>query len=355
MISQVSAPEGEVQQVHPPKIPRQITRMAAPKKTAQGTWRVQIEINGQRESGTFDTKREADEWNARRAIELKAAGKHGPGSGKTLSDVLRRYSEEESQKKRGSRWEIIRLAAFEKEIHESLPVKKRIQLLTSEDIGRWRDARLKTTARGSVLRDLGLLSSVLETARLEWKWIKINPVRDVRKPSSPNHRERVIRFDETRKMLRALGYTFPVCTVSGSVAVCFLTALASGMRAGELTKLRWQDVKTDHVVLPITKNGKRRDVPLTPVAQRLIAQMKGWDAEMVFALKATTLDALFRRARKRAGLADFVFHDARHTAATALAQKLDVLTLCKVFGWSNTKQALTYFNPSASNIARRLA
>ena len=158
-----------------------------------------------------------------------------------------------------------------------------------------------------------------------------------------------------RKMLRALGYGHPVRTVSGSVATCFLTALATGMRAGELVGLQWADVKGDHVVLPITKNGKRRDVPLTPVAQRLIAKMKGWDAVWVFGLKNTTLDALFRRARKRAGLDGFLFHDARHTAATALARKLDVLTLCKVFGWSNTKQALTYFNPSASDIARRLA
>lgn len=341
--------------ISPPEFPPNNPPVAAPKKTPQGTWRVQLEINGQRDSGTFDTKRAADDWNARRTIELKSEGKSGPGASKTLRDVLRRYSEEESPKKRGKQWEIVRLAAFEKEIHEALPIKKRIQMLTTDDISKWRDARLETTARGSVLRDLGLLSAVLETARREWKWIKVNPVRDVRKPASPNHRDRLIRFDETRKVLRALGYGFPVRTVSGAVAVCFLAALATGMRAGELVGLQWSEVKGDHVVLPITKNGKRRDVPLTPVAQRLIAQMKGWDKESVFGLQSSTLDALFRRARKRAGLSGFLFHDARHTAATSLAKKLDVLTLCKVFGWSNTKQALTYFNPTASDIARRLA
>ena len=329
--------------------------MAVPKKTPQGTWRVQLEINGQRDSGTFATKREADDWNARRSIELKAEGKGGPGAGKTLRDALRRYSEEESPKKRGQHWEIIRLAAFEKELHASLPVKKRIQAITTDDISKWRDARLTTTSRGSVLRDLGLLSAVLETARREWKWIKVNPVRDVRKPTSPTHRDRIIRFDETRKILRALGYGFPVRTVSGSVAACFLAALSTGMRASELTGLQWAQVKGDHVVLLVTKNGKRRDVPLTPVAQRLIAQMKDWDKDSVFGLKSNVLDALFRRARAKAGLDGLVFHDARHTAATSMARKLDVLTLCKVFGWSNTKQALTYFNPSASDIARRLA
>jgi hypothetical protein len=31
------------------------------------------------------------------------------------------------------------------------------------------------------------------------------------------------------------------------------------------------------------------------------------------------------------------------------------LTLCKIFGWSNTAQALTYFNPKASDIAKQLS
>ena len=329
--------------------------MASPKKTAQGTWRVQLEINGVRDSATFDTKRQADEWNARRTIELKAEGKSGPGAGKTLKDALRRYAEEEAPKKRGSSKEIIRLAAFEGPKHHGLPIKKKIQTVTSDDIARWRDDRLTLNARGSVLRDLGLLSAVMECARREWKWIKVNPVRDVKKPANPDHRERIIRADETRKVLRALGYAMPVRTVSQAVAVCFLTALATGMRAGELCGLTWDDVKGDHVVLLVTKNGKRRDVPLTPVAQRLIEGMRGWDAVSVFGLQSQSLDTLFRRARTRANLSGFLFHDARHTAATALARKLDVLTLCKVFGWSNTKQALTYFNPSASDIARRLA
>jgi len=37
-----------------------------------------------------------------------------------------------------------------------------------------------------------------------------------------------------------------------------------------------------------------------------------------------------------------------------LARRLDVLELCRMFGWSSTKHALVYFNASASDIARRL-
>lgn len=31
-----------------------------------------------------------------------------------------------------------------------------------------------------------------------------------------------------------------------------------------------------------------------------------------------------------------------------------LLDLCKMFGWSNINQALTYYNPSAADIARRI-
>lgn len=332
--------------------------MATPKKTAQGTWRVQIEIGGVRDSGTFDTKREADEWNARRTLELKADGKAGPGARKTLLDTLRRYADEVTPKKRGKAKELIRLMAFEDtEKHKHLPLKKLLKDVTSDDLGKWRDHRLKLNARGAVLRDIGLLSAVMTTARKEWKWIKANPVHDVSKPANPDHRERLISGLEVRKVLRQLGHAKEVRSVSQAVAYAFLLALATGMRAGEICGLRWSRVRPDYVVLVAdeTKTGKSRDVPLSPVAQRIIKRMHGWDKESVFCLQSQTLDTLFRRARDRAKLSGFTFHDSRHTACTRLARKVDVLDLCKIMGWVKTTQALTYYNPKASDLARRIA
>jgi integrase len=68
------------------------------------------------------------------------------------------------------------------------------------------------------------------------------------------------------------------------------------------------------------------------------------------------LDTLFRRARKRAKLEGFTFHDSRHTAATriALSGRVNVLELCKIFGWKSATQALTYFNPTADDLAAKL-
>jgi integrase len=333
--------------------------MAEPKKTAQGTWRVMIEVRGVRDSKTLPTRREAIEWRDRRVMELRQAAVAPPvppGDAHTLRQVLRRYADEVTPAKRGNAKESVRLRAFEQQfVGIDTPISK----LTTADLAAWRDARLKINARGSVLRDISLLSAVLETARREWGYIATNPMADVRKPAQPDHRERVIAPWEVRRMLRALGHQVrpphTVRTVAQAVAMAFLAALATGMRAGELCGLRWADVHATHCHLPLTKNGSYRDVPLSPVAVRLLQRMRGWDNALVFGLTSQTLDAMFRKYRQRAGLDGFTFHDARHTAATRMAKKLHVLELCKVFGWRRMDQALTYFNAPAADLARKLA
>lgn len=340
--------------MRPHEFPTANPTMAEPKKTAQGTWRVIIEVLGQRDSKTLPTRREAIEWRDRRVMELRDQLTTPAGQRKTLRDVLRRYADEVTPAKRGNAKEAIRLAAFER--HECLPVDKPIASLTTAHLAAWRDARLKVNARGSVLRDISLLSAVLETCRREWGWIDKNPMSDVRKPAQPDHRERLIAPWEIRGVLRALGHTGrEVRTVSQAVACCFLLALATGMRAGELCGLTWADVRGTHCHLPLTKNGSYRDVPLSPVAVRLIERMRGWDDVSVFGLTSQTLDALFRKARARAGLSGFTLHDARHTAATRMARQLHVLALCKVFGWKRMDQALTYYNEGPATLAQKLA
>lgn len=337
--------------------------MATPKKTASGTWRVQIEVRGQRDAGTFPTKREASEWAAVRTAELKAAaagGKVGAkllGDVKTLNDAMLRYKDEVSTNKRGWRWEFLRIDAITTK-HPAWPGKRRLADVDTQDLIAWRDARLKEVARGSVLREMTLVGHVLETARKEWGWIAENPMRDVTKPEEPDHRERVITGPEIRAMLRELGWgrKLPVRSVSQAVAHCFLAALQTGMRAGELAGLRWIDVRDDYCTLHAgrTKSGKARQVPLTVIARRNLEMMRGWDADLVFGLSSQTLDAMFRKYRGRSGLEGFTFHDCRHTAATRLAQVLHVLDLCKMFGWSDPKRAMIYYNPTGSDIAARL-
>jgi integrase len=159
--------------------------------------------------------------------------------------------------------------------------------------------------------------------------------------------------------LRTLGYSplaSSVSTNNQAVALAFLLALRTGMRAGEICNLTWSDVAPFYVRLWQTKNGTNRDVPLTYRARRLINKAVGIDARSVLKLKTGSLGTMFRRAQEKAGLRgeNLTFHDSRHTAATWLSKDLPMLDLCKMFGWRDPSNALIYFNPNPEHMAKHL-
>lgn len=323
--------------------------MASILKLAKG-YRAQVCVNGIRESKQFPTKREAAIWAAQRESAIRAdAGKKEPEK-HTMGEAMSRYRDEVSPTKRGCRWEAIRVDALLRD--PAFPSRVVMRNLDATHFADWRDARTKQVQAGTVLREIALISAVLECARIEWRWIDQNPIKNIRKPRMPDHREVVITRQQVRALLKTMRYSpnKPVRLVSQSVAVCFLLALRTGMRAGELTGLTWDRVREDHVILPVTKT-KPRHVPLTRKAVRLIHKMEYYDPDLVFGLSSQNLDANFRKYRKRAGLEGFTFHDSRHTAATMLSRKLDVMDLCRMFGWTDPKMAMVYYNPSASSIA----
>jgi len=325
--------------------------MAKPRKHKDG-YRIEVCVLGVRESKVFRTIRECTAWAESRKVAIRAEGKKPIGDRHTLKQALEKYRDEVCPNNRGERWETLRIYAFLRDA--KMPTAKLISEVMPSDMATWRDSRLESVSNGTVLRELGMLSAMFETAKKDWGWVTINPIKDIRKPPEPPHRERVISRSEIRLMLTSLGYKKGQCRgVSQAVAHAFLLSLRTGMRAGEVSALRWDQVKPGYLADVGTKTGSR-DVPLSTKAARLVESMRGYDKDLVIGVSTQSLDALFRKHRNRAGLSGFTFHDSRHTAATWIAQKLHVLDLCKMFGWTNTRRALTYYNPSAADIAGRL-
>lgn len=322
--------------------------MATYRKRGQ-RWRVEVMRNGERVSKTFDTKAQAAAW----ASDFTSG--HA-GANRTLDEALSRYAREVTPTKRGRHWEAIRLKAF----RERLPfAHRRIADVTPDLIGKWRDARLAAGLKpATVTRELILLSSVFQTARIEWRWVSSNPVREVRKPAGSKPRKRIISADEVDVLCAALGYQGgSPKTASERVAVALLVALETAMRAGELCSLTAADMHLAqrYVHLDMTKNGEERDIPLSAEALRLLKLVPDG-----FGLDARVLDTLFRRARDTAAqnypdLASVHFHDSRRTATIALAKKLDVMTLAKMTGHKDLKILMsTYYQINASEVADRL-
>ena len=125
------------------------------------------------------------------------------------------------------------------------------------------------------------------------------------------------------------------------------------MRLGEICNLKPSDIANNVATLPKTKNGSKREVPLSPKALELLKSLPA-NSDTVFGLNESSLDALFRKGKKKALIEDLTFHDTRHEAITRLAKKLNVLELARMVGHRDLKMLLIYYNETAENIALKL-
>ena len=146
------------------------------------------------------------------------------------------------------------------------------------------------------------------------------------------------------------------------VGLIWLIAMATGMRSGEIVNRPVADVFLNkrYIYLPDTKNGTSRKIPLDDFALQLWSlalKIDRKNSPKVFTVSDGSRDTLFRKARKEAGLehANLTFHDSRHEAASLMAKRIkNALTLCKIFGWKDPKNALIYYNPTNDEILEEM-
>lgn len=331
--------------------------MASIRKHKTG-WRAFVDRRGVRKSKVFPTRQEAKDWASRE--EYKIMNGEKVAAAMTLGDVLDRYAREVSPVKRGHRWEALRLERMRRDIGHH-----RLGDLEPRHIAAWRDARLREVAPGSVRREMVLLGSVLRQARDEWGLMSSNPMQGVRKPQEPPPRTRLPTDDEMARMAHVAGSD--LSTATGRAWHAFQFACETAMRAGEIVGLTWDRIDMDARVahLPITKNGRARDVPMTRDAVALLDQLLATNgleyhearetSRKAFGLSSRQLDALFRKIRDRAGVEGLRFHDSRAYALGRLSEKVDVLTLARISGHRDLRILLnTYYRKTAADIARGL-
>jgi len=319
-----------------------------------GKYRAQVCVFGERASKSFRTKREAIAWGAAKDAELRALAVKPPGEKHTLGELIDKFYEEETPKRKGGRWERIRLNA----LRSMLPAGDLVGSVGKATINAFRMARLVEVKPGTVLREMSLLSSLFSYAKDGLGWIETNPVSEAGKPASPAHRKIIYTYPTIRRILKTTGYSprSEIRSVSGAVAVAFMFAMRTGLRAGEACGLRWSDVSGKSCHVDSKTDAGNRDVPLTKKAFRLLEKMRGYDPDFVFGISSQSLDAMFRKYRIRSGVVGYTFHDTRHTAATWMVKhgSINVLELCKIMGWTDPKMAMVYFNPTSDELKRRL-
>ena len=317
-----------------------------------GTWQARVLREGYpAEVKSFATRGEAQRW----ARQIEGAMDSGGYQSRCeadkmlLSDALLRYAEEVSPTKRGYRDEVTRINALKRAKMAAYSMAK----LSPAIVAGFRDERLKGVGAGAVIRDLSLLSSVINHARREWGVTVNNPCLLVKKPPIPAGRTRVLSADEEGRLLDAV---VPTGRRNPEMLPLVQLALQTAMRRGELLALRWEhvDFEAQTAYLPTSKNGHPRLVPLSSAAVAVLALLHNREGT-VFTIAAQTAAAAFTKAMVRANIKGLRFHDLRHTATSRMADKLpNVIELAAVTGHRSIQMLKRYYHPNATALAKKL-
>jgi integrase len=293
------------------------------------SYRVRVRLRGARVvSATFARLTDAKRWaqSTESAIREGRYFKTAEGARHTVSDALDRYAREVlPHKPRTAPFQRRQLEWWRKQIGHLLLVdltaprivECRARLLS--ELGSRSQRRGPSTAN----RYVAALSHVLSVAVREWEWVDDNPARRVTKLREPRGRARFLSEDERTRLLAACRGS----AVAGLYAVVVL-AIATGMRRNEIMSLSRSQIDLDRglITLDVTKNGERRCVALAAYPRSALEEHLrccSMDTGLLFPGTKPNRPFDLRKpwavAIKEAGLADFRFHDLRHTTASYLA------------------------------------
>lgn len=322
----------------------------------RGRWQAQVRRRGMKpRCKSFDTKLEADKWARDLEAQVDRFGA-APDTkileSTTLGQLLERYQREISPTKRGSVQEIQRIDVLRR---HDLAYRTLIGL-SQQDIASFRDERLQSVAPSTTVRELAILSHVLEVAIRDWGLpLAKNVVKLVRRPVIRNERSRRLTGDEEQRLLDGC---------SGGKIPYFRTliilAIETGMRRGELLGLKWSDVSHNRRVisLALTKNGTSRDVPLSQRAFDALMDWKSYadvDQAIVFPMKAGSLEQAWYRLLARVGITGLRFHDLRHEGVSRLFERgLNVIEVSSISGHREMRMLKRYTHLAADDLVARL-
>ncbi|WP_197047083.1 tyrosine-type recombinase/integrase [Paucibacter sp. KBW04] len=358
------------------------------------SFRVLVSIpKGKPITQTFSTRAEAVAWGGRQD-QKKSRGELTATSGKTVGELLEIYLDMVAAKSDSGRWNRMRIEKWLQDPISALPVAK----ITAHDMNVWIDRRSKDktsyraagkTARqisgSTVNREVNLWSAAFTYAVKSLKWIPNNPCHGVnRPPEAPSRNRALLTKDEIQKICAAgrIHLDPKLTTKTARVTATFLLALETGMRSGELLRLRPIDYRKSerrvHVAaLEIggrkgSKSGRvqaSRYVPLTGRAMQLLDQLlvtmppdqearKGLtQPPYIIGLDDAARDVLWRKVRDAATVTDLTFHDTKHEACTRLSKVpgVDVIALSHAVGTKDIRLLRdTYYINDATATANLL-
>ena len=210
-------------------------------------------------------------------------------------------------------------------------------------IEQWQGERLKKNKPSTVNRITSCLKHMVNKG-VEWGMASEETLKAVRKVKLLQGENKRLRYLTNEEFQRLLDYCAP------HLKPIVLVAVHSGMRKGEILKLKWEqvDIRHNFILLDKTKNGERREIPINGTLKELFASMPGsLESEYVFVDKDGNpygdIKRSFHTALKKAGIRDFHFHDLRHTFASHLVMTgVDLTSVKELLGHKSLTMTLRY-------------
>jgi integrase len=322
----------------------------------------------------FLNKTEAQNWLDERLRELKTHGarslKHSEHTFEDLATLYEKTRLIEPQYVDGRKVEGLRSYKTQKRFLATLRRhfdNRQLRSITASLIEKYKTDRLATRKRpkkgekiggqrsiASVNRELALLRSMLNFAHDEG-WILKNPFKKgLISIADERRRERIITRAEEARLLGACSKR------QAHLKPILICALDTGMRRGEILKLKWADVDFVSSTLIVrafnTKTMQERQLAMTDrlkLALGALYELSTKEPDKLCFGVEDNVKKSFDTVRKAAGLPDVRFHDLRHTAASRLVTAhMPLSEVGRILGHTQPKTTYRYVNANAETAQR---
>lgn len=200
----------------------------------------------------------------------------------------------------------------------------------------YKRANRSLVTNSTINRRLSVLRRVANLAYKRWGWLR-EPLGSKIEllPENPA-REKYLTRSELAQLLRGIQLR--------AARRAALVAAFTGLRRGELARLRPTNVQGDLIYLRTTKNGKPRVIPIVHHVRFALKRLP-------FGVHADTLTHAIPRAYPGVR-----FHDLRHTAASLLIQAgVDLYRVGAILGHSDTRTTRRYAHLAVDDLRTAVA
>lgn len=301
---------------------------------------------GKRENRTFETRLQAEQWlsGVKSGEDKGRLSKTIDARDLTLADALSRRLEMCGDQKSN-----VEQARQTQRLIDNFPglMGKRLYEIDEIDILGFIEEREEEVTNATINRELSLISNTFNRARSRMHCVGlVNPIGPTTRLKEAKGRDHRLATDEEQLLLRLAD---PVEALTHTpIGSIIRFAIGTAMRKSEIARMDWRHVNLDRgtVLIPDSKNGSARTVPLGLAMRALVREQGPKDSGFVWA-SASAISSAWQRLKRTAiaeaqrlvtaGIAlsdlperllDLRFHDLRHEATSRLIERT---------GWDNAR------------------